>query len=132
MLPKHHFYIGLTTSIIVYFISGPLNAILFFFGSFFIDTDHYIAFVFKEKNWSLRKSYYYWKDEHYPYDELMVFHTIEVWLLILIVGLLIHPVLFILAGMLFHELFDIYDMNKRKLYDARAISLFAWSIRNFK
>ena len=132
MLPKYHFYIGIGTSIIVYFISGFSNALLFFFASVFIDTDHYIAFVFKEKNWSLRKSYYYWKDEHYPYDELMIFHTIEVWILLLIVGLLITPVLFLLAGMLYHELFDIYDMNQRKLYDARAISLFAWSIRNLK
>ena len=132
MLPKHHVYFGILASIVVYFISGSINAFVFFFASVFIDTDHYIAFVFKEKNLSLRRSYYYWKEEHYPYDELMIFHTIEVWILFLIVGLLITPILFLLAGMLYHELFDIYDMNKRKLYDARAISLFAWSIRNFK
>ena len=130
MLPKYHVYFGLLASIAVYFISGSINALIFFFASVFIDTDHYMAFVFKEKNWSLKKSYYYWKDEHYPYDELMVFHTIEIWFLLLIIGLTIKPVLFLLAGMLYHELFDIYDMNKRKLYDARAISLFAWSVRN--
>ena len=130
MLPKHHVYFGILASIVVYFISGSINAFVFFFASVFIDTDHYIAFVLKEKNWSLSKSYYYWKDENYPYDELMVFHTIEIWFLLLIIGLTIKPVLFLLAGMLYHELFDIYDMNKRKLYDARAISLFAWSVRN--
>ncbi|MBS3150011.1 hypothetical protein J4455_04985 [Candidatus Woesearchaeota archaeon] len=132
MLPKYHFYIGLITSIVVYFISGFTNALLFFIGSFLIDTDHYIAFVFKEKNWSLMKSYFYWKYLNYPYDELMIFHTIEIWILLLIIGLLINPVLFMLAGMLYHELFDIYDMHKRKLFNARAISLFAWATRNLK
>ena len=76
MLPKHHVYFGILASIVVYFISGSINAFVFFFASVFIDTDHYIAFVFKEKNLSLRRSYYYWKEEHYPYDELMIFHTI--------------------------------------------------------
>lgn len=132
MLPKYHVYFGVLASVIVYLLSDWLNALIFFFGSVFIDTDHYIAFTFKEKNWSLKRSYYYWKNEHYAYDELMIFHTIEVWVLLLIVGLLISSILFLLAGMLYHELFDIYDMNKRKLYNARAISLFAWSTRNLK
>jgi len=130
MLPKYHVYFGLIASIMVFFLSGIQNSLIFLFGSIFIDADHYIAYIFKKRDLSLKKSYYYWKDEHYPYDELMIFHTIEIWFLLLIIGLTIKPVLFLLAGMLYHELFDIYDMNKRKLYDARAISLFAWSIRN--
>ena len=132
MLPKYHVYFGILASIFVYFLSGLTNALIFLFGSIFIDTDHYIAYIIKEKKWSLKRSYFYWKDEHYPYDELMIFHTIEVWFLLLIVGLFINQILFLLAGMLYHELFDIYDMHKRKLFNARAISLFAWSSRNLK
>ena len=78
MLPKTHILLGLIFSLLIYFSLELtiIQASLVFLSSFLIDFDHYLWYVFKKKDFSLKNAYYYLKDFEKDKAHLMVFHSI--------------------------------------------------------
>ena len=112
MLPKAHIFYGAIFSIILYLIGlSPFNSILIFLSSFLIDFDHYLWYVLKKKDFNLKKAFYFLKEMEKKKPMMMVFHTFEFILLILILSFFFNPFLFILMGMLFHSLLDLIDLK---------------------
>jgi len=107
----------------------------FFIGSFFIDVDHYIWYVMRFKNLSLKGAYEYSLPRNKKtreMDILHIFHVWEFWVLMLILGF-IHVFFFLIfAGMVFHLAMDFIYLHVIKAYGHRAISYFFWLKRHSK
>ena len=121
MFPKAHLMFGLFLSLILLlFFPGIsfLGVSLIFLSSFFIDVDHYLYYVYKERDWSLKRAYRWFIKRREEYHKLprkevgkykqiiLIFHGIECWGLILIISLFFNPVFFLFFGIMFHLLFD--------------------------
>jgi len=118
MLPKWHILLGVVFSLILYFFFNIslFNSSIVFLVSVLIDTDHYLWWVFKKKNFSLTKSYLWMKNLpkiHKP--KLDIFHTIEFLIFIGVLSLIYNLFLFVLLGLLFHSTVDVIDLMSKGL-----------------
>lgn len=115
MLPKAHIFFGAIFSIILYLVGlNFYQSFLVFLATFLIDFDHYAWYVLKKKNLSLKKAYNFLKAMDKAKPMMMIFHTFEFLLLILILAFFYDFFLFILIGMLFHSLLDVIDLKYNK------------------
>jgi len=146
MFPRWHILFGLIFSIL-FFVLFPLtawyNLTIIFFASFLIDFDHYATAVWKTGKWNLSKAYdYYMKLKKKAEEErrkgifrkgdFHVFHTIEFHALILAIGLIFSPFLYVFIGMLFHSLLDLVDLSIRGELYRREFFLTNWIRRRIK
>lgn len=132
MLPKWHILLGFVFSyVLIYFFNFSLFAgTIVFLSSFLIDFDHYLYFVYKKKDLSYfqARGYYselnaHWKNlskeekESYKYP-IMIFHGIEFWIILALLGF-ISPIFFwILMGIGVHMIADLseYTVIKEPIY----------------
>ncbi|MBS3155195.1 hypothetical protein J4404_01715 [Candidatus Woesearchaeota archaeon] len=117
---------------------GLVNTIFLFLGGWAFDIDHYFYCIVKHKSFSLKKCYEF----HHPWskekDLLHIFHTIEFYLLVLIIGLFVEPVLYLFFGLIYHISFDFmqigylryYKKDYEKTSNCRAHSLIMWLRRH--
>ncbi len=141
MLPKIHIIVGFIFSALVYFIYHItlLEASLIFLASFLIDTDHYLAYVFIEKDLNPIKSVKYFYKKMYKELKLspkerkkykkyyFIFHGVECWILLSILSFFYKPLIFILIGVLFHLILDeieIYKIKDDPLYKLSMIYIY--------
>lgn len=113
MLPKWHILYGAIFSALAYFTLNVslFNASLIFLASVFIDVDHYIWLLKRNKTFSLKKSYDWYKALPHNHKPIMhIFHTIEFFVVIFLLSYLWQGFLFILIGLLFHNFLDIIQM----------------------
>jgi len=112
MLPKYHIILGLIISAALYFLNiNLLYFLLFFFSSVFIDVDHYLFYVIRKNDLSLRRAYIWHKSlGNYHKPIMQIFHTIEFIFLISFLAFFSNIFLFILFGILFHSIIDIIEM----------------------
>ncbi len=122
MLPKFHIVTGLIFSIILYLLFPSLNLgelIAVFLASFLIDFDHYIYYVIKKRNFSIKRAYNWFKEKGKKFSNipgkerkkyiltLSFFHGLEWVILFFILGKLFYSIFYFVAiGMLFHLIFD--------------------------
>jgi len=107
MKPHYHLLFGILFAIAVNNIFGYIAALLFLFSTVFIDVDHYIYSVVKTKNFSLKGAYKYHLNRG-TYEGI-IFHTIEFFILMIILSYFIPYAFFIFIGMLFHLSLDFID-----------------------
>jgi len=134
MLPKTHILIGGIFAVLVYliFAISPLNSLLIFLASFLIDFDHYLFCVNKNKDWSLKKAYYFLKGLNPNKPVFMIFHTTEFHLFVFILGFLWDGFWFILIGMILHSILDIGLLCYEKEIKYREFSLIKYLILKSK
>jgi len=136
MLPKIHFLLGAIFSLLIYisFQITPFQAFLIFFASVFIDFDHYLWFVNKKKDQSLKNAYTFLKKLRVKRFKpiMMIFHTIEFHLIIILLALIYKPFLFIFIGMSFHSILDIISLNYEEELNFREFSFIRYLIRDKK
>lgn len=139
MYPKHHILIGLLVSLsvlLVYPSTPAIPLLFFFFSSFLIDIDHYFVYLIKEKNFNIKKSFYWHKQfregNKFHKPMLHIFHTIEFHIFILIVSFFFPIFLFIFLGIFFHSLIDLLDLIIAKRVHAREYFLIRYLIRGKK
>jgi hypothetical protein len=132
MLPKTHAILGAVFSLLIYFIFhlSFFNVILIFLASVFIDSDHYLWYVYIKKSINLKNAYYWFREKREKWLKLskkekedhkrvyLIFHCIEFWIVLLALSLTNKIFLFILIGVLFHMIFDYIEILylKEKLY----------------
>lgn len=127
MLPKAHIFFGAIFSIVLYFFGFNLfQCTIIFLSSFLIDFDHYAWFVIKKKNFNLKKAFYFLKAMDKKKPVMMLFHTFEFILFILILSFFYNIFLFVLIGMLFHSLLDIIDLKYYKELHLREFFFFRY------
>jgi len=101
-----------------------LYLLIIFLSSVLIDIDHYLLYVYRNKNLSLIKS---WRWHIYLHNNLKeskipflhIFHTFEFIFLVFVLSLFYKIFIWIFIGLIFHVILDLYDMRKRKLYNQR-------------
>ena len=128
MYPKQHIIFGLFFSLILFLLFpkiGFFGAVVIFASSVLIDVDHYIYYVFKKKDFSLKRAYI-WNVEiskkfchlskeqrkkfHKPFH---FFHGIEILIVLFFLGIIYSFFFFILIGFSFHLILDFfYEVKK--------------------
>ena len=129
MLPKYHAFFGFIFAVllITFFRITLIQALLVFFSSFLIDFDHYLYYVYRKRDFNVKKAYFFIKKLHktisqYPIKKrnriflgYFIFHGLEVIFLLFILGLLISPYFFYISlGAFFHLAMDVF--YERKIY----------------
>ena len=149
MYPIQHILAGFFLALLLYFLfpqTGLLGVSLIFFSSFIIDVDHYLAYVFKKKNFNLKKAYNW----HMEMDKkslklsreernnsflcLCFLHGFEIFLIFLILGVVFSKYfLFISIGIAFHLFLDvIYGFTYSDRIDKLSVIYDFFNYKNLK
>jgi len=112
----------------------PTGILLFACGSILIDVDHQFFYYNKTGRWNVSGMFIYFREVDrnlysIPYLGVCIFHTIEFFLLVALISCFIPPLKYLLAGLMFHILLDIYDLVRLKVPYIRAYSLIEHLIR---
>lgn len=129
MKPIYHFIIGILSSVVLFILFkeiGITELFIIFSASFFIDVDHYLYYVFKKKDLSLKNAYNWYlerKEElvrprknKVEYKRIIyIFHGVEFLLLLLIISLF-YPIFFwVILGMAIHMFSDVLYYYKGEI-----------------
>ena len=136
MWPKSHILLGLLFSIIIWIIFPQLTLstiLIIFLSSVLIDIDHYAVYVYRKKQFSLKKALKYYADLQEIFSEkvkqnpklkyhLHLLHTIEILLIVIFLSLYFN-FFYILIGFSFHLITDTIDLAIREALRVREFSL---------
>ena len=112
MLPKTHFLLGLVFSLLLLPVIG-WNSLIVLAATVLIDVDHYLIYVFRKKNFSLRKAFYYFFNNEFGENRVLcAFHTIEFWTVLLMLSFFYKPFFYALLGITFHFFLDSFNVGK--------------------
>jgi len=121
-----HFFASLILAIILY----PFykwSVLYLFIGGFLIDFDHYLLYIFKFKNLSVKDALRYYNAGNYR-DVLSIFHTVE-FMFVFFLFCLYFNLSLLLIGYVIHTLLDLTEAYKYNLFHRRAFSLIGWIMR---
>jgi hypothetical protein len=129
MYPKYHILYGAIFSLVLIPLFGIWNSLIVFLASFLIDMDHYTRYVYEKKDFSIIRSIkYYYNKSIKRRHEIYLLHTVECWILLLLLGYYNPIFIFILLGFLFHMACDFIDMINKKYYEVRVYSIVIWML----
>jgi hypothetical protein len=135
--PIVHIAQGIGSTAVLYPFIGE-NAVVFGLSVILIDIDHIIQYVDDTKNLNPKGFFAYFnvlgnyvKNRNIEKDYLCInlFHTIECYLLLLLLAGSFPVLYYVLFGFLFHHLFDQICMIKNKIPYCRAFSILEYFIR---
>ena len=136
-LKQHLIATGAASATLLPF-NDSTGVLLFACGSILIDVDHQFFYYHKTGKCDVAGMFRYFRDvidpnlASIPYLGICVFHTIEFFLLVALVSYYVSPLRYLLAGLIFHILLDIYDLVRLKVPFIRAYSLIEHLIRRRK
>jgi hypothetical protein len=132
MRPKAHIVQGIVSSVLLYPLIGE-NAIPFGLAVILIDLDHFIEYVVDTRDFSLKGISTFYdillKNKDKNYLGLSLFHTVEFYLLIFLSAKWVTIFYYVLAGLIFHHLFDLIFLARHKIPYAKAFSVIEYFIR---
>ncbi|MDO8623509.1 MAG: hypothetical protein Q7R52_04635 [archaeon] len=143
MFPKYHLLFGLIFSIVLLMLFPSIELTGFFIivsSSVLIDVDHYLYYVFKKRDLSLKNAHRWFHNNIKKYESLSLEHKKQVYSgvfflhgiesIILLILLSSHMAifLFILIGFIFHQILDFIDIIQKRIKPYKVIS-FAYSIK---
>jgi len=139
MMLSTHIVLTLILSLVLYPFIG-INSLIVFLSGFVFDIDHYFYYIAKEGDFSLKNSYLYClsgneinnKRKNEKEDSFHIFHTIEVWTLLIILSLFVKEFIFVFIGLMFHMVLDWIRLRLEfdQLKGERAWSIIGWISRN--
>ncbi|MBA7700024.1 hypothetical protein ES703_108730 [subsurface metagenome] len=131
MLPMHHLFSGIIFSLILLFLFpqiGLIGFLIIMLSTVLIDVDHYLYYVYKKKDWSLKHAYNWFiknkkkflslsrKQRNKFYTGFFFLHGIEILLILFLLGKFLSIYFYyILIGVSFHLFLDI--IYQRKIHD---------------
>lgn len=129
MLPKFHILSGviLTFLVWIFFKVNLLSLSLIFFSSFSFDVDHYLYFVFKKKDLSLKRAYEWCltvPKEMFPKPIAAFLHSLEFLSVLIFLSFFFNFLWFVVLGFSFHYIFDVGWLYTNKLLSLENVSLF--------
>jgi hypothetical protein len=107
---------------------GVGEMVIFAVGSILIDVDHYLFYVARTGRYGIRGMFRYFTalqpvQRMIPYVGVCIFHTVDFFLLVSILAYWYPVLLPLLAGMLFHFIMDVIDLNRKGIPFIRAYFL---------
>ena len=140
MLPRYHILLGAIFTLIIWYFAPNINLFylaLIFFGSIFLDFDHYAYSLFKTKKLSLKKAFDHHKELRKEEEKELnkgirkkgpfhILHTIEFHILIAILGFIWLPFFYLFMGIVFHSLIDLADSLYHDRFYRREYFFFNW------
>ena len=149
MLPTTHIISGFIFSVILFLFFPQIGFIglsIIFLSSFLIDVDHYLYYVYKKRDLSLRRSikWYYLnikkfkkmtqKQKDNIFMGICLFHGIEA-VIVLLLLYLISPIfnflIFVIIGFIFHQILDAIELRTKGVGYSKVIS-FIYAIHKTK
>lgn len=132
-LNQHLAITGVAAAVLFPFWS-KLEIALFCAGGVLIDVDHYLCYVLRTHRLSITGMFRYfrelWKiEQSIPYYGLCLFHTVDFFLLVALLGFYNPIFLPLLTGLLFHFAVDLFDLFRKKVPFIRAYFLVEHLIR---
>lgn len=151
MLPAKHAFLGFLFSLVLYLFFpetiGLIGALIIFASSVLIDIDHYLYYIYKTKNYSLKKSISWFfinkdkfekmekKQKNNIYTGLCFLHGAEALIILLLLALVSNMYsrffIFIFIGFVFHLILDTIDLYIRNYRFDKVIS-YLYSLKNSK
>jgi len=147
MLPSRHIFFGAIFSFLIIFLFpqiGWLGFSIIFLSSVLVDFDHYLYYVIKKKDFSLRNAYKlflrqmklirrlsYEEKRKYPYG-IILFHGVECWVILLLLVFINKIFLYVLIGVLIHMIFDFIDLYQNNMPSYHKLSQIYVHIKNQK
>ncbi len=143
MLPRWHIVFGAIFTLVIWLFNQDMNALylsVLFFSTFLMDIDHFAIHVRENKNFSLLKSFAFFKElQKQEFEEnkkgikkkghFFPLHTIEFHILIALLSLIWQGFFFIFIGMMLHSLLDVAWMLKEDRFYRREFFFVNW-VRN--
>ena len=130
-LKQHTIQASVGSAILAPFLG--IDTIVFFLSMILIDVDHYFEFAIVCRRFDIRDMFKYydwlWQERHAIYG-LSFLHTIEVFLLLFILGFWSYYFWLILFGFSVHFMFDLYHLHTRNCFFIRAFSIVEYMIRS--
>jgi hypothetical protein len=127
MFPKKHIIHGFIFTLFLYITLGIPKIfpfIIIFLSTFLFDVDHYILYVWRKKDFSLKNAYQWHVDlineyidrkTHKPLPHF--FHAVEFLILMIILSFFNQIILYMTIGLLFHSILDFHQLAKEnRLY----------------
>jgi len=131
MLPKHHILLGTIFAAALFLIFPKISLIGFLLitaSTVLMDVDHYVYYVFKKRDLSLKNAYNWFlkkqerllllskEQRNKVLGPFCFLHGIEILIILLLLGLFVHKYFyFLLIGAAFHLFLDI--IYQRKIHD---------------
>lgn len=124
MNPSWHIFFGFFFCLFLFFAfpdTSLMNISLVFFSSVLIDVDHYLFYLFTTKNFSLRRAYAHFIEQKRKWKEfgkdpkyvqpiyLLIFHGLEVLVILFIFSFFFKPFYFVFIGFSFHLFLDLIE-----------------------
>ncbi|MBI5235376.1 MAG: hypothetical protein HY886_03915 [Deltaproteobacteria bacterium] len=130
-LTSHVIQATATSAVMTQFLT-PIENVALFLSIIFIDVDHYFDFVVVCKRFGVRDMFKYhgwvWHFRDNVYG-ISLFHTAEAFILLFALGFASHYFWIILAGFLFHFIFDLIFLTRHRIIFNRAFSIIEYVIR---
>jgi len=132
---KQHLTATALAAVPVLAYSSSLETAVFCAGSILIDVDHQIFYFVKTGRVDISGMFRYFKEDidknlhSIPYLGVCIFHTVEFFLTIALLSVFFPLLKYLLAGLIFHIILDIYDLIRLKVPFIRAYSLLEHLIR---
>jgi hypothetical protein len=108
---------------------------LFAIGSIVIDIDHYIFYVLSFKRFDVKGMFEYYEEwlpsvkDKIPYAGICIFHTIEIYLILVISVTYISGILYLVLGLTLHQVLDVIALKRSKCLFTRPYSVIEHFIR---
>ncbi|MAG38777.1 hypothetical protein CMO90_01695 [Candidatus Woesearchaeota archaeon] len=113
-----HFTVSALITVVLWPFFGPIS-MLVLIGGVLIDVDHYFWNIIRNKNYSLKKTYQFCKrierikdTERYK-EAVMIFHTFDALIIMILISLLFKEFYFILLGVVVHLFMDFMQVYVR-------------------
>jgi len=132
-LTQHLALTGLAAAALAPFL-GAGEIALFAVGGVLIDVDHYFLYLQRRQSLSISGMFRYYRElqpiqRTIPYVGLCIFHTIDFFLLLVMLALC-YPLFWpLLAGCLYHFCIDLYDLRRNGVSFIRPFFLLEHLIR---
>lgn len=133
-LKSHLIATGLASAPLLLF-STPLETTLFCAGSILIDVDHQIFYFVRTGRFDIAGMFRFFREKvdknlaAIPYLGVCIFHTAEFFLAVAVLAFYVPPCRYLLAGLVFHLILDIYDLVRLKIPFIRAYFLIEHLVR---
>jgi len=129
MLPSRHIFFGTLVAIAISFFPqvGFLEALIFVASTVLIDFDHLIYYAIVKKSINPFKAYRWYRINHSHWLKLsrkeknkhkgvfLTFHGLEVFSIVLALGIWVHPLfIYVFMGLVFHLFLDLIEMRQHQ------------------
>jgi hypothetical protein len=127
MLPLYHLFLGIIFSLILFFLFPQIELIGFLIiilSTVLIDIDHYLYYIYKKKDLSLKNAYNWFvfrtkklsllsrKQRNEFYQGFAFLHGFETLLILFLIGYYFFwPIIYIFLGVAFHLFLDIFHQK---------------------